>query len=36
MVVYEWSDVQYLGKITSYVDETLPVSSADPGCEAAV
>ncbi|KAJ7492427.1 lung seven transmembrane receptor-domain-containing protein [Mycena latifolia] len=24
MLVYEWSDVQYLGKITSYTDDQLP------------
>ncbi|CAK5264482.1 unnamed protein product, partial [Mycena citricolor] len=28
MVIYEWSDVQYLGKITSYTDDELPVRSA--------
>lgn len=26
MVIYEWADVEYLGKITSYIDDTLPVS----------
>jgi hypothetical protein len=25
MVIYEWKDVEYLGKVTSQVDETLPV-----------
>lgn len=29
MVIYEWDDVEYLGKITSYIDETLPVSLAN-------
>jgi hypothetical protein len=26
MVIYEWSDVEYLGKVTSSSDEDLPVS----------
>lgn len=26
MVIYEWNDVKYLGKITSTTDDTLPVS----------
>ena len=26
MVIYEWSDYQYLGKVTSEIDEYLPVS----------
>jgi hypothetical protein len=26
-LVYEWTDVQYLGKVTSYTDEQLPVCS---------
>lgn len=26
MVIYEWNDVKYLGKITSASDDTLPVS----------
>ena len=26
MVIYEWKDMQYLGKITSQVDNMLPVS----------
>jgi hypothetical protein len=26
MVIYEWSDMKYLGKITSVSDDTLPVS----------
>lgn len=26
MVIYEWSDAKYLGKITSTTDESLPVS----------
>lgn len=26
MVIYEWGDYQYLGKVTSEVDEYLPVS----------
>lgn len=25
MVIYEWRDMSYLGKITSYIDESLPV-----------
>ncbi|KAG6380865.1 lung seven transmembrane receptor-domain-containing protein [Boletus reticuloceps] len=28
MVVYEWKDVKYLGKITSETDDSLPVSDA--------
>ena len=28
MVIYEWSDYQYLGKVTSEIDEYLPVSSS--------
>jgi hypothetical protein len=27
MVIYEWEDVEYLGKITSYIDDTFPVSA---------
>ena len=27
MVIYEWKDMQYLGKVTSYVDDMLPVSA---------
>ncbi len=27
MVVYEWADAQYLGKVTSRTDDLLPVSS---------
>jgi hypothetical protein len=27
MVIYEWSDVNYLGKVTSQTDDTLPVSA---------
>ncbi|KAJ7040415.1 lung seven transmembrane receptor-domain-containing protein [Mycena alexandri] len=30
MVVYEWSDVQYLGKITSFTDDELPVGFSHP------
>ena len=26
MVIYEWRDMQYLGKVTSMVDDLLPVS----------
>lgn len=26
-VIYEWSDVEYLGKVTSMVDDALPVSN---------
>jgi hypothetical protein len=26
MVIYEWKDYQYLGKVTSETDEYLPVS----------
>lgn len=26
MVIYEWQDVKYLGKVTSKVDDLLPVS----------
>ena len=26
MVIYEWTDAPYLGKITSMSDDTLPVS----------
>jgi hypothetical protein len=26
MVIYEWKDYQYLGKVTSKTDEYLPVS----------
>ena len=29
MVVYEWKDVKYLGKVTSETDDSLPVSDAD-------
>jgi hypothetical protein len=25
MVIYEWRDSQYLGKVTSMIDDTLPV-----------
>lgn len=25
MVIYEWSDYEMLGKVTSLVDDTLPV-----------
>lgn len=27
MVIYEWKDVEYLGKVTSQVDDALPVSA---------
>lgn len=27
MVIYEWKDYQYLGKVTSKTDEYLPVSA---------
>ena len=26
MIVYEWADMQYLGKVTSVNDESIPVS----------
>lgn len=26
MVIYEWKDVKYLGKVTSETDDSLPVS----------
>lgn len=26
MVIYEWKDVKYLGKVTSYIDDYFPVS----------
>lgn len=26
MVIYEWKDVEYLGKVTSKVDDMMPVS----------
>ena len=32
MVIYEWKDVEYLGKVTSNADELYPVS-ASIGCE---
>ena len=34
MVIYEWKDMQYLGKVTSMVDDMLPVSdpSRVPTC----
>ena len=28
MVIYEWKDYQYLGKVTSEIDDYLPVSIA--------
>ena len=28
MVIYEWKDVKYLGKVTSETDDSLPVSDA--------
>lgn len=36
MVIYEWSDSQYLGKITSLSDDTLPVSSSLVGFTSSV
>ena len=30
MVVYEWADMRYLGKVTSMVDDYLPVSTSPP------
>lgn len=29
MVIYEWADAQYLGKVTDPTDDSLPVSSPD-------
>ena len=26
MVIYEWKDVEMLGKVTSIIDDTIPVS----------
>lgn len=28
MVIYEWKDVKYLGRVTSETDDTIPVSDA--------
>lgn len=30
MVVYEWADMRYLGKVTSMADDYLPVSTSPP------
>jgi hypothetical protein len=30
IVIYEWNDYQYLGKVTSEIDEYLPVSLCTP------
>lgn len=32
MVIYEWRDMAYLGKVTSYIDDTLPVSLPFSSC----
>ena len=34
MVIYEWSDVKYLGKVTSDSDDDLPVSPLPNSCVA--